>query len=46
MAKIARPAVKIEQGNLTLYLTYVTPRDLMSKNFYEVDKLGCVDIWL
>ena len=39
MAKIARPAVKIEQGNLTLYLTYITPRDLLSKNFYTVDKL-------
>lgn len=39
MAKIARPAVKVEQGNLTLYLTYVTPRDLLSKDFYAVDKL-------
>ncbi len=39
MTKIARPAVKIEQGSLTLYLTYITPRDLMSKNFYTVDKL-------
>ena len=39
MGKISRPAVKIEQGSLTLFLTYVTPRDLLSKNFYTVDKL-------
>ena len=39
MAKITRPAVKIEQGNLTLFLTHITPRDLLSKNFYTVDKL-------
>ena len=39
MAKITRPAVQIEQGDLTLYLTYVTPRDLLQRGFYTVDKL-------
>lgn len=39
MATFARPAVEIKQGNLTLYLTYVTPDDLFNNNFYTVDKL-------
>lgn len=40
MATFSRSAVQIKQGNLTLYLTYVTPRDLFdSDNFYTVDKL-------
>ena len=39
MAKTTRPAVQIEQGHLTLYLTYVTPRDLLQRGFYTVDKL-------
>lgn len=39
MATVTRPAVRIEQGKLTLFLTYVTPRDLTTKNFYQVDKL-------
>ena len=39
MADFSRPAVEIKQGNLTLYLTYVTPRDLFSDNFYTVEKL-------
>lgn len=39
MATFSRPAVEIKQGNLTLYLTYVTPNDLLSKGFYTVDKL-------
>ena len=39
MARITRPAVQIEQGDLTLYLTYVTPRDLLQQGFYTVDKL-------
>lgn len=34
-----RPAVQILQGNLTLYLTYITPSDLFSEGFYSVDKL-------
>lgn len=41
MTTFSRSAVQIKQGNLTLYLTYVTPRDLFndSDNFYTVDKL-------
>ncbi|MDE2817051.1 MAG: DGQHR domain-containing protein [Chloroflexota bacterium] len=39
MATISRPAVEIKQGNLTLYLTYFTPLDLFSDNFYTVDSL-------
>lgn len=39
MATFSRPAVEIKQGNLTLYLTYVTPNDLLSKGFCTVDKL-------
>lgn len=41
MATFSRSAVQIRQGNLTLYLTYLTPRDLFanSDNFYTVDKL-------
>lgn len=41
MATFSRSAVQIKQGNLTLYLTYVTPRDLFndSDNFYTVEKL-------
>ena len=39
MAVFSRAAVEIKQGNLTLYLTYVTPNDLFSNNFYTVDKL-------
>lgn len=39
MATFSRPAVEIKQGNLTLYLTYVTPKDLRAKGFYTVDKL-------
>ncbi len=39
MATFERQAVRVTQGNLTLYLTYVTPRDLFTDNFYSVDKL-------
>lgn len=44
MADFSRPAVQIKQGNLTLYLTYVTPRDLFTDadkdgyKFYTVEK--------
>lgn len=34
-----RRAVEIVQGNLTLYLTYLTPSDLFANNFYVVEKL-------
>ena len=43
MAHIERPAVRIQQGNLTIYLTYVTPRDLFNNNFYTVEKLEPTD---
>lgn len=39
MTTFSRPAVEIKQGNLKLYLTYVTPEDLFSDNFYTVEKL-------
>ena len=39
MPKIVRPAVQIQQGHLTLYLTYVTPNDLGIDNFYDVEHL-------
>ena len=39
MAQIERPAVKVIQGNLTLYLTFLTPRDLFEGNFYRVETL-------
>ena len=35
-----RPAVEVKQGNLKLYLTYITPDDLFNVDgFYTVDKL-------
>ncbi|MCY4108955.1 MAG: DGQHR domain-containing protein [Chloroflexi bacterium] len=39
MAPFKRPAVQIRQGSLTLYLTYVTPQDLFSGDFYTVSEL-------
>lgn len=39
MVAITRPAVEIKQGELTLYLTYVTPNELAVPNFYTVDVL-------
>ena len=39
MVAITRPAVEIRQGELTLYLTYVTPNELAAPNFYTVDVL-------
>lgn len=39
MAIFSRSAVEIKQGNLTLYLTYITPEDLFSDDFYTVEKL-------
>ena len=40
MVQITRPAVEITQGQLKLYLTYVTPRELKEiDDFYTVDKL-------
>ena len=39
MVAITRPAVEIQQGHLTLYLTYVTPPDFAIPNFFDVDRL-------
>lgn len=39
MPTFSRKAVQVRQGNLTLYLTYVTPNDLFADNFYTVDTL-------
>lgn len=39
MVEVSRAAVEIQQGNLTVYLTYVTPAELDIPNFYTVDKL-------
>ena len=39
MQTFSRNAVQIKQGNLILYLTYVTPEDLFGEDFYTVDKL-------
>ena len=43
MAHVERSAVRIQQGNLTIYLTYLTPRDLFNNDFYTVDKLEPAD---
>ena len=39
MATFRRTAVEISQGILTLYLTYITPQELFTDNFYNVDEL-------
>lgn len=39
MPSITRPAVEVQQGHLTLYLTYVTPDDLLLPGFYDVEQL-------
>ena len=39
MTVFSRHAVQVQQGNLTLYLTYLTPRDLFTDNFLTVDTL-------
>ncbi len=39
MANFSRQAVEIQQGNLTLYLTYITPLDLFGEDFYTVENL-------
>ncbi len=39
MTAFSRTAVRIKQGTLDLYLTYVTPSDLFSRSFYTIDNL-------
>ena len=39
LATFSRSAVQVTQGNLSLYLTYVTPEDLFADDFYAIEKL-------
>ena len=39
MAKITKPAIKLKQGDNTLFLTAFTVGDLRKENFYRVDRL-------
>src|SRR5436305_860099 len=36
---ITRPAARVNQGNLRLYTTSLTVRDLMTENFYDIERL-------
>lgn len=36
---LKKPAVKVRQGDLTIYATSLLVQDLLVKNFYQVDKL-------
>ena len=39
MAEIRRPAIRIQQGRRTLFLTSFTVKDFLAKDFYRVDHL-------
>jgi DGQHR domain-containing protein len=39
MSKIEVPAAKVRQGNLTLYTTSIKVSDLLSANFYSIERL-------
>jgi len=39
MSKIVVPAAKVRQGNLTLYTTSIKVSDLLSENFYSIERL-------
>jgi DGQHR domain-containing protein len=39
MPKIIVPAAKVKQGNLTLYTTSIKVSDLLSENFYSIERL-------
>ena len=39
MTLFSRHAVQVNQGNLTLYLTHLTPDDLFADNFFTVETL-------
>ena len=39
MAEIRQPAVRIQQGKRTLFLTSFTVRDFLTDGFYQVDRL-------
>jgi DGQHR domain-containing protein len=46
MPRFIKPAIKVEQGNLVLYATTFTIKDLMNENFYKINMLdpeGCND---
>jgi hypothetical protein len=36
---LKKPAVRVKQGDLTIYATSLLVKDLMISNFYQVDKL-------
>ena len=33
-----RPATRVQQGNLTFYLTYLTGREIATRNFYNIER--------
>jgi DGQHR domain-containing protein len=39
MPKIEVPAARVKQGNLTLYTTSIKVSDLLSENFYSIERL-------
>ena len=39
MSKIVVPAAKVKQGDLTLYATSIKVSDLLSENFYSIERL-------
>lgn len=39
MSKIVVPAAKVKQGNLTLYTASIKVSDLLSENFYSIERL-------
>jgi len=39
MPKILVPAARVKQGNLTLYTTSIKVSDLLSENFYSIERL-------
>ena len=39
MSEVRRPAIKIQQGERTLFLTSFTVKDFLTRDFYRVDRL-------
>ena len=40
---LKKPAVKVKQGDLTIYATSLLVKDLLTPNFYQVDKLDATN---
>lgn len=40
---LKKPAVKVQQGDLTIYATSLLVKDLLTPNFYQVDKLDATN---